>query len=259
MKQIASAEPQVLPPTDLRLTVPKEVSDLAVGTDRFVVQASEFEVDSEAALQVVDEVQSRLKAEAKQINEKRLEFTRPIDAIKKQWMDFFSPAIDGRLKAVGIYQGKMSGYLRAKREEDEKRRREAEAVLARERERIEAEIRRKEEAAAKLKTEEARNRKLAEASALREVASITPVSVPVAPRPETVASNVSEPWTVENITDPSAFLRWLADHPEWHKVLGKALTELNTRAMSQFADQWHTLGVPGVKFTQGYSFRTKPR
>lgn len=257
MSQATLLEPEAptLPPTTLALTVPRDVSTLATGADRLIVAAEDFVVDSEAAFQVADQVQTQLKTEAKQINDKRLEFTRPIDAIKAKWMDFFKPAIDGRTRAVEIYQQKMSAYLREQREENARKQREAEAILAEQRRKQEEEAKKLEAKAARLKTEEAKQKALAEAQTIRDVATLTPVSVPVAPLPETVASNVAQPWELESITDMAGFLQWLAVHPEWHGVVSIKTGEIN-RMAKQFRN---VVPVPGVKFHQKDSFRTKSR
>jgi hypothetical protein len=252
-QQQSLIEPQVLPPADLHLTIPNEVSALASGTDRFIVQANEFEVDSEPAFQVADEVQARLKAEAKQINDKRMEFTRPIDAIKAQWMNFFKPAVDSRQEAATIYQRKMSAYRTVQRQKAEAAQREAEQLLREEREKKEAEARRLEEKASKLKTAAARERAEQEAAEIRQVAAMMPESVALsASAPATVASNVAEIWEVEAVVDTSAYLRWLADHPEWHTVF-----VFKDAEHKRLAKQFHSIGVPGLKFCQRDSFRTK--
>lgn len=242
-----------LPPTSLALTVPKDVSEISAGSNQLVTAAEEFIVDSEAAFQVADEVQARLKAEAKTINEKRLEFTRPIDAIKTKWMNFFKPAIDSRTQAAGIYQTKMSGFLRKQREENDRRQREAEALLAEQRRKQEEEARKLEEKAATRKTEASRGRLLAEAESLRTVSALAPTSVPVAPPPQTVASNVAELWELDRIENMPEFLKWLADHPEWHGVLTLKTGEIN-RMARQFRN---VVPVPGVRFHQRDSFRSK--
>ncbi len=250
-----STNEQVLPPTNLALTVPAEVSSIALGSDRILVAAQEFEVTTEASFQVADEIQARLKAEAKQINEKRMEFTRPIDAIKKQWMDFFAPAIDSRLAAVKVYQDKLSYYRMAQRAIAAEAQREAERVLREQRERQEAEARKLEERAAKLKTPAAQERLMHEADEIRQAAAMMPESVALAAsEPKTVASNVAEIHEVEKIVDMSAYLRWLADHPEWHCVLNFKAAEHN-----RLAKQFHAIGVPGLKFGRRDSFRSKPR
>jgi hypothetical protein len=83
-------------------------------------------VDSEPSFQLADSIQSELKNQAKVINEKRLEFTRPIDAMKKKWMEFFNPAVEDRTKAAEIYQAKMTAFRRQEREKAETARRQAE-------------------------------------------------------------------------------------------------------------------------------------
>lgn len=250
---MSTPEPQVLPPAELHLTVPKEVSALAAGTDRFIAQANEFEVDSEPSFQVADEVQARLKAEAKQINDKRMEFTRPIDAIKTQWMNFFKPAVDSRQEAATIYQRKMSAYRTALRLKAEAAQRESERLLREDREKKEAEARKLEEKAAKLKTAAAQEKARQEAAEIRQVAAMMPESVSLsASAPATVASNVAEIWDVEKIENMSDYLRWLADHPEWHCVL-----KFSDAEHKRLAKQFHSIGIPGLKFTQRDSFRTK--
>lgn len=248
-------EPQLLPPTSLALTVPPEVTSIASGSDAILVAARSFTIDSEPFFQVADEVQCRLKAEAKQINEKRMEFTRPLDALKEQWMEFFRPAISARERAVRIYQQKMSDYRGAARKVALVAQREAERMLREEREKKEAEARKLEERAAKLKTPAAAEKLMNQADEIRQAAALMPESVALAASaPQTVASNVAEIHEVEQIEDMSAYLRWLADHPEWHCVLNFKAAEHN-----RLAKQFHTIGVPGVKFGKRDSFRSKPR
>lgn len=247
-------EPAGLPPTSLALTVPKEVSALAVGSQQTVEIANQFVVDSEAAFQVADIQQAQLKAEAKQLTEKRMEFTRPIDALKKKWTEFFSPAVDGRMQAAGIYQTKMSAFLRKQREENAERQRQAEALIAEENRKKEEAARKLEEKAAKLKTPAAQQKALAEAETIRNVAALTPPSIPMAPPPTAVASNVAQTWKAE-ILGTGMFLRWLILHPEWESCIQFKDAEMN-RLARQMRD---AVSVPGVRFYPQESFRTKPR
>lgn len=248
-------EPQALPPTSLALQVPQEVSSVAVGSDAILVAARAYEVESEVSFQVADEIQAQLKAEAKAINDKRMEFTRPIDAIKKKWMDFFAPAVDARNEAVKVYQQKMSAFRAAERQKSEAAQRETERIVREQKERQEAEARKLEEKAASLKTPARAEALMQKADEIRTAAALMPDTVAVAiSAPATVASSVSEPWIVERFTDVGSFLRWLADHPEWHSILD---LKTETRAMNRFADQCHVLEIPGVKFKQKDVFRSK--
>lgn len=250
-------EPQLLPPTELALQVPQEVTTISSGSDLILTSAQECVVDSEPSFQLADEIQAQLKAEAKQINEKRMEFTRPLDSLKEQWVKFFCPAVNAREQAVRIYQQKMSTFRAQERQKALLAQQEAERVLREQKERQEAEARKLEAKAASLKTPSRANELMREADDIRQAAAMMPESVALAvSAPATVASSVSEPWIVESFTDVGKFLHWLADHPEWHFILN---LRTDTRAVNRFADQCHVLEIPGVKFKQKDVYRSKSR
>lgn len=244
-----------MPPTSLSLTVPKEVTSLVGDVGRFQLAANECVIDSEVSFQVADEIQNTLKVEAKKINDLRLDFTRPIDAIKDKWVKFFRPSVEARLAAVATYQSKMGQFRRLEREKAEKAQREAERLLAERRAQQEAEARRLEEKAGKLKTEKAREKALADAENIRTVAALTPTSVALsASAPQTVASNVAELWyaTIESVPE---FLAWIIEHREWVSVL-----QFKDAEMNRLAKQCqNVVKVPGVKFEKKDSFRSKSR
>lgn len=242
------------PPTNLSLTVPAGVAELTTGSDRFVTEANNFIVDSESTFQLADEIQNSLKTEAKQIDEKRKEFTRPLDGLKKQWMDWFKPAVEGRESAVRILQGKMSAFSRKQREEAEAAQREAERLARVEREKLEAEARKREAEAMKLKTEAGKANALREAEELRQTAQMMPETFAVsAPVPQTVASNAAQVWK-GRVTNPRLAIEWLTEHPEW-----LALIEFKQSELNRLAKQFNTVPVPGFEFTQEDSYRAKGR
>lgn len=250
-----STNEQVLPPTSLALQVPQEVSTIALGSDAILVAAQEYVVDSEPSFQVGDEIQAQLKREAKQINDKRMDFTRPLDALKEQWIGFFRPAVNAREQAVRIYQQKLSEYRALKVAEAKRAQVEAERVLREQKERQEAEARKLEERAASLKTPARAEALMREADDIRQAAAMMPDSVSLAAsEPKTVASNVAEVWDVEKIENMSDYLRWLADHPEWHEVL-----DFKAAGHKRLAKQFHAIGVPGLRFGRKDSFRSKSR
>lgn len=245
----------VMPPDRLALTVPAETNALVANSDRFVQTAADLVVDSEASFQFADSLQADWKAEAKQINDKRMELTKPLDAIKKLWMDFFAPAIEGRTKGVRLLQDKMSAFRMAERNKALAAQREAERLLREERERQEAEARRLEVKAAKLKTVAAQERAAQQAAEIRQVAAMMPETVALsAPEPVTVASNVAQVWKGE-VVNTAEFLQWLVSRPEWFSVIEFKQAELN-RMAKQFSI---TLAVPGTRFFQEDSFRSKSR
>ena len=250
-------DPQLLPPTELALQVPQEVTTISHGSDAILTTAQEYVIDSEPLFQVADAIQAQLKAEAKAVNEKRMTFTRPLDALKEEWIAFFRPAVNAREQAVRIYQQKMSQFRAQERQKALLAQQEAERVLREQKERQEAEARKLEAHAAALKTPARAEALMREADELRQAAAMMPESVALAvSAPATVASSVSEPWIVEGFTDLGMFLHWLADHPEWHSILN---LKTDTRAMNRFADQCHVLEIPGVKFKQKDVFRSKSR
>ena len=254
---MSTNDPQLLPPTSLALQVPQEVAALAASVNQLVVCANEFIVDNEVSFQVADELAVGLRSEAQAINLKRLEFTRPIDAIKKKWMEFFAPAISAREEAANIYRAKMSSFRAQERQKALEAQREAERVLREQKERQEAEARKLEAKAASLKTPARADALMREADEIRQAAAMMPESVALAASaPATVASSVSEPWIVEGFSDEKAFRHWLADHPEWWSI---APLKTDTRPMNRFADQCHVLEIPGVTFKQRDVFRSKSR
>lgn len=215
--------------------------------------AKAFTIDSDVAFQVADSAQSNLKNEAKVFSEERLELTRPIDDFKNVFVAAEKAAVSPLNEAAQVYQLKMSGFRRLEREKAEKAQRDAERLLAEQRAKQEAEARKLEEKAAKLKTPEAQQRALVEAENIRTVAAMTPTSIAPAPAPQTVASNVAELWELQEVTNMPEFLRWLADHPEWHGVISLKTGEIN-RMARQFRN---VVPVPGLKFYTRDSFRTK--
>lgn len=66
-----------------------------------------------------------IKAKYNAIDDKRREFTRPIDKLKKDWMDFFAIPLDRLAKAESIIKAAMINYQRDK----ERARQETERAL----------------------------------------------------------------------------------------------------------------------------------
>lgn len=222
-------------------------------SEQALLTAQAFVVDSEAAFIVADTALANLKQANKALNDERLEMTRPIDDFKQSFMDAVNPVHKNYEGAQALYAAAMSAYRRKLKAEAEAAQREAERLLREEREKKEAEARRLEEKAAKLKTTAAQDKARQEAAEIRQVAAMMPESVALsASAPASLSSNVAEIWDVEQIVDMSAYLRWLADHPEWHGVLNFRDAE-----HKRLAKQFHSIGVPGLKFCQRDSFRSK--
>lgn len=266
---MSTNEPQLLPPSEQALAVRPLPAELLNRFDAFILgadakvaesqrqldDAKGLMIDSEAAFIMMDVILATAKRVDKANEEERLALTRPIDDFKAQFLVADRPAHKNYVEVIGICTLKMSQYRGAARLVAEVARRDAERLLREDREAKEVEARKLEERAAKLKTPAAAEKLMNQADELRQVAAMMPESVALAAsEPKTVASNVAEIHEVEQIVDMPAYLRWLADHSEWHCVLSFKAAEHN-----RLAKQFHAIGVPGVRFGQRDSFRSKAR
>lgn len=266
---MSTDEPQLLPPTETALTVRPLPAELLSRFDAFILgaeakvaesqqhldNANGITVDSEAAFIMMDTILATAKRIDKANEDERLALTRPIDDFKAQFLAADRPAHSNYAGVINVCTKKMSDYRGAARMIAQVAQREAERMLREEREKKEAEARKLEERAAKLKTPAAAERLMNQADEIRQAAALMPESVALAASaPQTVASNVAEIHEVEQIEDMSAYLRWLADHPEWQCVLNFKAAEHN-----RLAKRFHAIGVPGLKFGRRDSFRSKPR
>jgi len=200
--------------------------------------AEEFIVDSEPSFQVASTMMNELKQKAKDLDNARLEITRPIDDFKNQFTSAVKPALENYGQAVKVYTDRMRSFQRKRDEEEAKRQREAEAKLREGREKLEAEARKREEAAAKLKTVKAQQKALAEAETLRQTAAVIPESVALAPSLRSESSSERDNWKAKV---KAAFMReallWLADHPEWWCLLAP----FKEMELKRFAKQFHNV------------------
>jgi hypothetical protein len=221
-------------------------------------------VDSEATYQVVDTLAAAFKGKAKLIHDERLGVTRPID-------DFKQTFVDAEVESVSLYgstvrelEGKMSAYRQQKKREAQQAQKAAEDDLAHRRQQLESEAAKLDQKAGTLKTDAARERVSAEAESFRQAAALMPTAVTLsAAVPQNVANDVGEKWEVEELTNVPDFLRWLADHPEWHSLIIHPTTgkiHFPTGEMNRMAKQFrNVVPVPGIKFHSKDSFRTKAR
>lgn len=231
--EVERALPTELPSKfDAFLIKAKEISE---ETGSIVETAQQFVIDSEAAFQLADTIQAGLKKKSKDLNDERLAITRPVDDFKQQFIDTAKPAIDNFAVAISTYQRKMADWLNAHEEDRKRVQAEGEKLLE----------------------------QMRESEPDPAVAALIPTSIAPAPAPKAVASDVGEPWEVKEFTNMSDFLRWLADHPEWHSLVRHPKTrklhfpvgEMN-RMARQFRD---VVPVPGVKFHKTFAFRSKAK
>lgn len=221
-------------------------------------------VDTEAMFQLADTLMVSFKKKVKDIGDERLGLTRGIDDFKQVILDAEKLVSKVYENAIGELAERMSTFRRQKRLEVEAAQRAAESELAEQKAKLETEAAKLEDKASTLKTPAAKERAISEAESLRQTAALTPTSVALsASVPQTVASDIGDKWEWQSFPSLSDFLRWLADHPEWHTLVVNPKTgkphfpvgEMN-RMAKQFRD---IVPVPGVKFHCVDSFRTKSR
>ena len=155
-------------------------------------------VDDES-LQVAVNMMNTIAGRIKELNEIRLSITRPMDAAKKNVMALFKPAIQRLEQAEDEIKRSVTAYRREQERLAAKARREAEAKAEEERQALLA--------AAKDSNDEIK------ALALTEVAAtIVPDAVD---SPAKVAGATFIKRWKGRVVDLPAFLRFVADHPEF--------------------------------------------
>jgi hypothetical protein len=133
--------------------------ELMAPAEKAIRFANSLIVDSDETYSYSGQELQEIKGKISALEEKRLSFTRPLDAIKKQWMEFFGEPINFLKEAETIYKSKMLMYVTArdkKRQEEEARLR-AIAEEERRKKEAEAERLRLEAGEAFRKAEEAHN------------------------------------------------------------------------------------------------------
>lgn len=172
-------------------TLPPDAAEISTSLDVMERAATALTVETPADYAYVAEQVKKANDYAKALEEKRMELTRPLDQLKKQWMALFEPRTAAANRIVGILKSKLLAFdqeqerkrraaeeeARRKREEEERRaaeqaRREREEIERREREAREAaaaERRAAEQrAAAAAADERARRQAEADAAAARQ-------------------------------------------------------------------------------------------
>lgn len=178
----------------------------------------------------------------KSLDTKRKELTKPLHDLKKQWIDFFQPAIDTLNQAEVLYKKAINTYT----QKQEKIRRDAE-VVAQEKARKERE--KLEERALKAEA----SGKTEKSESLQMQAEM--VQIPIINSASTMPKGVygRETWSAE-VTDKIALLRGVINGKIPHQALNINTTFLNTQARALKKE----LNYPGVKAvsSRGISART---
>ena len=165
----------------------------------------------EQSLQLAVNSMTKISKRIKELNDLRLSITRPMDAAKKNVMALFKPAITAYENAEIELKKGISQYKRKRDAELEIARREAEQKAMQEREALLQ--------AAKNSDDEIHSEALIEVAA-----SIVPDAVKA---PEKVSGATFVKRWKGRVTDLPAFLRFVADHPEFIDCISVNQGQLN--------------------------------
>lgn len=161
-----------------------------VRAQQYLTEAKAFEIDSQLMAEMAADDLKKIKAYAKDVDEKRKSLTKPLDDVKKGIMDLFRPAVEYLEQAETTLKLGLKKYL----DEEERKRRELEEAarkVAREQAaRLEAEAK---AAAAQGQAEQAR--------ALEQQAAMVPATVMVSsPAPKMSGISSTQVWkfVIEN-------------------------------------------------------------
>ena len=177
----------------LSYEAPNQVLLLQRANSRLVL-AEKFVISNDVQLELAAEERKAAKNAMKQLEEKRVAITAPLDVAKKAVMDLFRAPQQLLQHTVELYDDRIRGYQEQRAAEAAEARRTAEKIAQQERERIAAE-------AAKLQAE---GNSVA-AVLVSQTAAMVVAQPPPAPV-KTVAVQMRESWEFE-IVDPTAVPR----------------------------------------------------
>jgi hypothetical protein len=221
-------------------------------SQRQLTVAKEITIDSAPMYEAAADELKAIKKAAKELEDKRVGITKPIDEAKKAVMDLFRRPLEILGEAETVLKRAMITYA----DEQEKIRREEQAKLdaiaKAERERLAAEAKAKQEEAERLAQaaqdsgDEQAFAQAAQAAAEAQVMEST-VAVMTAPTATTAAAKVSGisargVWKAE-CTDKIALIKFIAQNDAFINLL-----DVNQSALNQLAKAMkQTLNLPGVR------------
>lgn len=253
-------------------TVAYDASDavvLAGKAQKALKNAESLVIDSPTMYELAADDLMKVKALAKNVEDKRTAITGPLNQAVKAVNDLFRSPKDFLQSAENTIKGAMLTYDRAQQQKAEEARRAAAAAARAEQERIQAEARAAAEAAQKeadriaqeaaaaaaagdqTKADELKQQAeqtaaagAAEAEAIAvtaEMVTAAPVPMPTA-APKVAGLSTRQNWKAR-LTDKMALIRFVAEHPEHQHLL-----DVNQSGLNQLAKaQKDAMRLPGVE------------
>lgn len=247
-------------------TPPEAAQAMQVANDAFAM-AEAYTIDSPEMFEAAGAELRDIATRRKEIEDKRMSLTRPLDEAKKRMIEFFRAPIERLAEAEARLRGGLLAYQNAERAKAEAVRREAEEAAHRERVEIErkrrvaadAERAAREAADAARKAGDAVAAAAAESAAMdaamageqameaAELAEIAPVALPAVAAPKAAGVSTRKTWKAE-VTDLRALVLAAAKRAEAGDdfLLGFLLP--NDKAVGMAAKAMQSkLVVPGVR------------
>lgn len=243
---------------DLILSKPDKEQLMALANACFD-NAQALVIDSPMMFELAGVELMELTGKYKELEEKRLKITRPMDEAKKNVMALFKPALERMEQGVGILKGAMLTYQTA----EKKKAQAAQAILdeaaRKERTRVQSEQREQEEQARQQQKLAAdlnaagQCEDAAQAAAKGETAQIMAatlestaivISAPVVESEARKVSGISFSGTWKaKVTDKAALLKYLSENPAYLDWVDVKLAPLHGMAKAQKG----AMRIPGVE------------
>lgn len=115
-----------MPEKQIILDVAPDTTQQLSKAQNSLVLADSFEIDSPEMFEAAGNEVKAVKIRLKEVIAKKESFTKPLNALKSQWIDFFRPAIETLEQVEAVYKNKMDAYFN----EQERLRLEEEARAA---------------------------------------------------------------------------------------------------------------------------------
>lgn len=196
--------------------------------------AAEFVVDSNEMYEIAGAERKNANTRWKNINNRRMKLTRPLDKLKADWTNIFQPAIDGLKKVVTLYDRKMIAYTAEQERNRQIAQAEADRKTRKEREALEAKA---------LKAEKANKPERAEV--LREQAEYVQQPIYNAPVPKATGVSQRSTWGFELISKME-LIKAIAQGKVSHHAVEINTTFLNQQARALKKE----LDYPGIKVVE---------
>lgn len=101
----------VMPEKQIILEVAPDTSQQNSNAQNALVIAESFEIDSPEMFEAASNEVKAVKTRLKEVIAKKESFTKPLNALKSQWIDFFRPAIETLELVEATYKIKMDAYF----------------------------------------------------------------------------------------------------------------------------------------------------